>query len=117
MPTLLLRVEGYMVRHQSSLIASDWRDGASIRRFRGFEPRWVRIWTIQGAAHSRGDVQFLLQQMRAGGIGTAEWDWTPPRELSAIKVQTFGKLDVDLVNAATNRIDGLQLVECLTPDT
>lgn len=116
MATLRLRVESFAVRHQSSCIASDWRDGQHHLRFRGYEPRWVRTWSVRGQMYSRGELMHLLAQQRSGGLGGAEWDWTPPRELSAIKVTALSRMPVD-VRAANSLTVELEITECLSPDT
>jgi len=114
MATLRLRVESYTCRHQSACIASDPMDGGSHRRFR--DTRWVRIWTVRGSTYSRGDLAHLLQQSEAGGLGGAEWDWTPPGAGSPIKVTALAKLPVDMRNATSNSAE-FEITECLSPDT
>jgi hypothetical protein len=112
MATLLLPIATFAVSHSQPMSSADWRTGASQRRYR--DARAMRIWSL-GLHGGPGCVAIAEKAFLDGACGAAEWDWTPPTEITAIKAR-FASLEHTPGTAVAGDVVAT-VVECRSSDT
>jgi hypothetical protein len=112
MATLLLPIATYEVSHAQPMSSSDSRMGARHRRYR--DARAARTWQL-GLHGGPGCIAIAEKAFNDGACGAAEWDWTPPTEVTAIKAR-FAALDYTPGTAVAGDVVAT-VVECRSSDT
>jgi len=116
MATLLLPIATMTTEHRQPMSASDWRMGASQRRYR--DARSLRTWTLP-LRGGIGNIGVAARAFEAGACGAALWDFTPPPcgdpTLDAPTKARFVALDYSLATANSGPVNAI-VIECRSSD-